>query len=309
MGRYLLVGVPRSGTSWAGETLGRTAGVRYVDEPDGFREAFPFRVMLRYGENPALAPDDPAPDYARLWHGAFAGGQPPHDPRGRLGQLAFHRAGTEARRRARSGAGTNLLLRLAAAAAQPPQPDLRARHVLVKSVQCTRALDWIDAHFAPRVILLFRSPLNTLASWRELGFVRNPRETQELTAYARSRWGVEAPGPDAPALAHQTFTFAVLTAAMHAAAAAHPRWTVAHHEDLCLDAPARFRALADSVGLEWTDEAEEFLRESDRGGAGFATNRVTREQPDRWRERLDDDDVRIIHAVLDEFPDAARSEP
>ncbi|MBM3674640.1 MAG: hypothetical protein FJW88_06730, partial [Actinobacteria bacterium] len=76
MPRFLLVGVPRSGTSWTGTALGLTAGTRYVDEPDGFRDAFAFRVMMRRGENPVLDPADPAPDYEQLWSGAFAGGLP-----------------------------------------------------------------------------------------------------------------------------------------------------------------------------------------------------------------------------------------
>ena len=32
--RVLVAGLPRSGTTWVGEVLGRTAGARYLHEPD-----------------------------------------------------------------------------------------------------------------------------------------------------------------------------------------------------------------------------------------------------------------------------------
>jgi len=74
MARILLAGVPRSGTSWTGSALGATPGTRYVDEPDGFRDAFAFKVMMEFGENARLEPGAVAPDYRTLWAGAFAGG-------------------------------------------------------------------------------------------------------------------------------------------------------------------------------------------------------------------------------------------
>ena len=32
--RVLIAGLPRSGTTWVGEVLGRTAGAHYLHEPD-----------------------------------------------------------------------------------------------------------------------------------------------------------------------------------------------------------------------------------------------------------------------------------
>src|SRR5215471_6572850 len=105
MARILLAGAPRSGTTWVGQALGCCRDVRYVDEPDGFRTAFAFRVMLGVGENPRLVPGEAAPEYERLWAGAFAGGQPAPGPLAWVAERAYHRAGTEARRQARGGDG------------------------------------------------------------------------------------------------------------------------------------------------------------------------------------------------------------
>ena len=145
--------------------------------------------------------------------------------------------------------------------------------------------------------------------FRSLEFVRNPREHADLAADASRRWGIRAPAPDEPQLVHQTFEYAVLTTALVEAAARHPDWIIVRHEDLCRDAPVGLRELAEHVGLVWTDSADRFVRESDRDGAGFATDRVTSAQPDRWRERLTSADVALVRSVLDDFPLVTLADP
>jgi hypothetical protein len=198
-------------------------------------------------------------------------------------------------------------LRAAAATAAPPVADPSARHVLVKSVQCELATEWIAREFSPQVVVLFRHPMNTIASWRDMEFVasaaRNLREHAALIRVAEERWGVAPPPAHAAELAHHAFEFGVLTNALVDAAARHPEWIVARHEDLCVDAPSRLRELAERLGLAWNDAADRFVRESDRDGAGFATTRVASEQRDRWRDRLSSDDVDAIRSVLRTFPD------
>lgn len=309
MASFLLVGLARSGTTWVGTSLARAQNVRYLNEPDGFRDAFAFRTMMHYGENPMLERGATAPDYARLWDGTFSGGVRPRSRRGRIAQVAFDRAGTEARRRARAGDGTSLLLQLALRTAQPPVAWPGPEHVFVKSVQCIGAVEWIVQRYSPRVIVLFRSVLNTVASWNQLDFVRNPREVAALALHARARWGVEPLPADAPPIAHQTFMIATQNAMLRSAQEAHPEWSVASHEGLCVDAPTRMGELAASVGLEWTDAAAEAVRASDRDGSDpFGTLRATSLQPDKWRERLTEADLTEIRSVLARFPAEARVE-
>jgi hypothetical protein len=302
----LIVGVPRSGTTWTGRVLGRTDGAQYVNEPDGFRDPYAFRIMLARGENPILAATDSAPDYERLWRGALGGGVVSRHPGDRIARLLYERTPLDARRDARATGRVPARLRLSAALARPRVAAHEGSRVVVKSVQSVLAIEWIAARFAPRVLVVERNPLNVLASWSELGYVRNDRERDAIARYARRRWGSAPPQTDASQLAHQSFVYGVLAAALREATAGHPEWIVARHEDLCTEPTAQFRALAGRCGLVWGPEAEQYLADTDQDGTPYRTLRRTAEQPDRWRERLDAEQVATIHETLTRLPLAAR---
>lgn len=302
MAAVLIAGVPRSGTTWIGRALGHTDGAVYVNEPDGFRDPFAFTTMLARGENPVLAPGDAAPDLERLWAGALAGGRPAGSVRDRLARSLYERTPLAERRAARAAGAATGRLRLVARAAVPRVAAPDARHVVVKSVQCALSLEWVAARFGPRVLVVERNPLNVLASWAELDYVRSPRELATMTAYARAHWGIEPPAAGASHLEQQAFTFGVQTSALRDAASRHPDWARGRHEDLCVDSVTRFGALAGELGLEWNDAAARFLLESDREGTPYRTQRRTEAQPDRWRERLDDAQVATIRDMLARFP-------
>ena len=302
MSALLIVGVPRSGTTWIGRALGHTERAAYVNEPDGFRDPLAFRVMLTHGENPVLEPGDAARDVELLWAGSLAGGRPAGTIRDRLARVLYERTPLEARRSARAVGRATGRLGLAARLAEPRVTEPDAAHVVVKSVQSALSLEWIVERFRPRVLVVERNPFNVLASWSELGYVRNPRETEAIGRYAQQRWGIDPPDAGAPHLELQAFLFGVLTSALREAADRHPEWVRTRHEDLCVDSAARFRALCGEVGLEWADAAEQFLAESDRDGTPYRTQRRTEDQPDRWRERLDAEQVATIRDTLARFP-------
>ena len=136
---------------------------------------------------------------------------------------------------------------------------------------------------------------------------RNPRESASLSAYAWKHWKVKPPASDAPVIAHRAFIVGVQTGMLRCAADTHPEWTVASHEDLCVDAAVRLPQLAGAVGLDWSPAADDFVQASNReGGDPWSTNRLTHLQPERWRDRLTPEDVRAINSVIDQFPEEAR---
>jgi hypothetical protein len=204
--------------------------------------------------------------------------------------------------RAWLGGSISPALRVASALAVPRIAEPGDHNVIVKSVRSELAMDWIVERFQPRVLLVERHPLNILASWIELEYVRDPKEAAAFAVHARQRWDIAPPDVDEPRLVHQAFEYGVLACALQDAAARHDDWTIVAHEQLCTDPVAEFRALAAALDLGWNESATAYLTESDREGTGYQTNRRATEQPDRWRERLDDQQLAMIRATLDRFP-------
>ena len=273
-----------------------------MHEPDGDHEAFALRAKRGGARYVARAPGDVDREYERLWEGAFAGGVRGASLRWRVAERLFETTSLAQRNAARLADRAGWRLKCASAIAVPLGADARADHVVVKSVHAELALEWVYERFRPTVLIVERNPLNTLASWLELGIGNDVAEARHLRSYAADQWGVPAPGANASKIEDRAFFLGVLIAALRDAATRHPEWHVASHETLCLDAVPRFRELFESVGLPWSRDAEQFLRASEREGRGYRTARVASETLERWRSRLDTDDVNLIRSVLDRFP-------
>jgi hypothetical protein len=165
------------------------------------------------------------------------------------------------------------------------------------------ALEWIGRRFNPEVVVVRRHPYNVLASRLEMGFRPGERDVRSSGQFAAHAWGVEPVRPDDPKLFQAAFHLGVILLALSDAVQRHPEWHMVSHEELCLDPVARLSAVAGRIGLEWTPNTEAFVRESNRPGSGYATNRVAEEQPQRWRARLSPEQVSMIDAALARLPD------
>jgi hypothetical protein len=91
---------------------------------------------------------------------------------------------------------------------------------------------------------------------------------------------------------------ALFTSVLHSAVEDHPARLAVSHESLCADPTGGFRQIYAGLGLTWTDEAERFVRESNRPGTGYETARVAAEQPDRWKRRLSREQLQEIRDLL-----------
>jgi hypothetical protein len=305
--RLLIVGAPRSGTTWVGKTLGRTAGSTYVHEPDGTGDPFAFRAKRALPFTPVLQGDEDVPEYEQLWAGAFAGGRRPGTPRDLLARRLFARLSQEEKWKGRQTDNASWRVRLACAAAVPLASDGSKRNVIVKSVHAALALEWIAQRFDPVVLVVRRHPYNVLASRLEMGFKPGLLEVRNSGEFAARAWGVRPVDADESDLTKDAFHLGTLMLALHDAVERHPDWHIVSHEDLCIEPVAGFSSAAARLGLEWTAESEAFLGESNTRGSGYATNRVAAEQPDRWRTRLTAEQVLTIDTALARLPERLRS--
>jgi hypothetical protein len=270
----LVAGLPRTGTTWIASVLGATAGTTYFHEPFNYRnveESAPF--TMRY-----LRRADEDPKFAAYCEKCFAGRQ-------------RHRAVTLYQSRWRR--------RL---------PFLAGR-VLIKDVHTFLALDWIDRHIAPRIVVVLRHPCAVADSWfrmvkgeEELGIMdRLLTQPDLLDDYLRPFEGHLRGANDfwsCIAAYWAACTYVVLQQQQR-----HPEWIVVRHEDFFDDPKARFRDLCSRLDLPWTAASERYLRESNAADSGklYVPRRVIADEKDKWRRKLTPEQVETVRRGVAPF--------
>ena len=302
----VIVGLPRSGTTWTMRALGSAAGAATVLEGDN-EDKFPATIHAKraLGRYPVLAPGQAARPYRDLWEWILDGAH--EDGRSRL---ARHLLGPGAEQRIHQGRRdpvTWLAATVARSPRTPPAPQTGRGgedRIVAKSIHAQLAVEWLADQFDVDVLLLLRHPANVLASWMELNLKDSRNSTLETRTDIRRRylepWGVQPPGDDP--LERMSWRIGLLIAAVEDARSRHPEWQLRTHEQLCVAPTDEFRRLYDDFGLDWGTATEEFLEGHNTPGSGFVVNRVASELPDAWRSRLDADQVATLRRVLDRFP-------
>jgi len=307
--RLLIAGLPRSGTSWTARALGQTEGTTLVSEPDNDRNHVEaLKAKARLGRYPILGVGDIARAYASLWRYGMAGVDHLDGRRNRwaTAQVAAVPPAEVERVMTDPSEAWPARLRAAVAVAR-----VDGRHpvalgpVLVKSVHCALALDWVVEVVAPdAVLLIVRHPANVIGSWRDMGWGMGTFPWSDPRLWERFAPGGERPPGERPEpwIVRASWQFALMASALVAAADRHG-WLLVDHADLLDDPPARLSELAGRLGLDWTEGAQRWVVEGDRPGQGYDLTRVTAQERDRWRGRLADDEVQTLASVLGHFDD------
>jgi len=317
----LVLGVPRSGTTWVARMLAGAEGAGLVVEPDNHLNV-PFalhaKLGLPGGFYPRLSPGEDAPAYRRLWREAFAAAEEQRVVR-RLRRAAARRllAGgprADIRRAFVDPGSTPLRLRLAGALAVPERAPAGATPAIVKSVHAPLAAAWVAAEVDAGVAVVLRDVLNVVSSWAALGWIE-PDGPDELAvsgpaglAALASSQGAPPPPRSGSHLARTTWLLASLTLVLQRTAAANPSWVVVRHEEITREPVAGFRALAAGLGIRWTPSAEEAVRATARPGGGFETTREPAQVANAWR-RLAPAQLQEAVTVLAAFADAVPGSP
>lgn len=305
----LIAGLPRSGTTWTAEALGRCRATMLVHEPDNDRNRVEaLAAKARLGRFPILAAGEPASAYAALWALAFTGTAEAGGARNRWAAAQVAAVPESAVDRVMADPSVRWPLRLRAArwAATSSGPGGGSSGpVVVKSVHCALALDWMANTVATdAVAVVVRHPANVIGSWRDMGWGMRGLPWHDPRLWARfGPPGGAHPGPGAPEqwITRAAWQYALMASALLAAADAHG-WTVVDHGAL-LDAPARRLAdLAGELGLTWSDDARAWVEASDRPGEGYDLGRRAAEERERWRHRLEPTDRAAVADVLGRFP-------
>lgn len=296
----VVVGLPRSGTTWTMRVLGTSPGTVRIPEPDN-EDKFPAAIhgKAALGRYPCLTPGQRAPAYHQLWQWILSGA-----PEGWRSLQARRILGPGAPTRIFEGDMDPTTWLAATLARRPRCADQAPGRVVAKSIHAQLCVEWIAEAFDITPLILLRHPANVLASWMEVQLKDGRNSTLESRPEVRraysDRWGVAPPGDDP--LEKMSWRIGLLIAALEEALARHPDWHVRTHEQLCDDSLQTFHTLFDDLNLAWSEETEAFLVENDAPGEGFVTRRVASELSDSWQKRLDDHQLATLRRVLAQFP-------
>ena len=306
----LIIGLPRSGTTWISELLALAEGVELVVEPDNERTSLlavaAKRDLPRF---PALQPGQRHAAFERLWLVAFRHRLGPLLSRSILTRAWFRprrpctaRAVARKEQRVVAGpgqAGRGLMHRWLAGRTPPPHAPRGQR--VVKTVHAPLCAEWVASVAQPRrVVIVQRHPLAVLASLRRMAMPDIVREGCFIPALWRGVFGDDGPSliDRSSPIAEAGSQAALLTAALEQATQRHDDWLALRHESLCEDPVAGFRQLYEQLGLAWTPRVAEAIQQRDRPGTGYRTQRLAREQVDKWRGEFNARELDILRRLL-----------
>jgi hypothetical protein len=259
-------------------------------------------AKIGLGRYPVLSAGASAPRYERLWNDAFSTNDHGTGLTDRPARAALKSMSLATRNSilyqlpTRRGQLIEKMLRVTA---RPMSPVPAPLHV-IKSVHSPASAGFVSELTDADVVVIRRNPLNAVSSWLELGWLPQrigaDPEQERLVGEA-----LGAPPPEAndSIVARHAWTYAALTRSLDIEAAKHPSWIVAQHEDLCVDPSGEFRSMFDRLDLDFTDEIMSTVEENDRPAQGYTTQRIASEQPERWRSRLTDEQVRLIRTTAE----------
>ena len=310
MTRVLVVGVPRSGTTWVAQALCAGAGASYVEEPDNhFRFAYAYRAKRELGRGPypeaRVDEDLDETAFGVLWRHAFTTGR--RTALQALSRSVANRLVTLAgpKDAAHTLAGTirDARLLVASRLAMPEHAKRPSQHMVVKSVYAPLCAEWVSARHAARTVVVVRRPLEIVASWVTLGWLgpRWPDPLSSVPAQVIEALTGRCAAPAAPSsrLGRAAWLVGVLQRTLEQTVERNPSWALAAHELLYRSPLDEFRWLADVVGLPWSDAGDRAIDRGRRPGSGYDTRRVASQLDDAWRGRLSEEEVREIRDVLE----------
>lgn len=310
----LLLGAPRSGTTWLGRILDSHPGVLYRHEPDAVR---------RSREIPLVCPPEQIPEYQNMARAYLrglmnvtalpaVGGQP-------IFRKAYRWRLTGAIRRGLLNAihavGKLRPLRKSVRAVSIPDMisarQTRNVHLVMKSVRSRgRAGLFAEALPQARIILVLRDPLGQVAAMlrgtRHGQFSsRIPAAELLLSPLAREVGLTEGQFRQLPVLEQLAWNWALLNQKAVEELEGRANVKIVHYHDLCTAPMRAAREVFDFLGLDWHPQTEEFIRacvDYDGRDPAFRLYRNARRSLNRWQGDLRQEDRDRIEAVARKSP-------
>jgi len=297
----LLVGPPRSGTTWVADVLNLAGVYQFVNEPDNEIISLLGRRYKRYVPRfPLLAPGDTPRDFTTLWEKSLASPLAPWLARGRLARYvrAPDAFVTRKEKPFTPDPAPSPAMRVRELGRDAARPPVVPRPRLIKTVHAVLCVEWVCSVVPiDRVVVVMRHPLAILASWRRLKMPDAARPYALSDDVQRRVLGDVI--PVSSELETQALHLAVLFRGLASQVKRNPDWLLLVHEDLCVDPRAKFRAMYGELGLDFTPVVERGIAARDRAGDGYRPVRRAADEVGKWKKDYRDDELARASAILD----------
>ena len=299
MTAILLVGLPRSGSTWAAEVLSRTEGTSLVHEPDdAYRWPEALRAKLALGDYPTPPAASNSRAFRQLW--LTAAQEPERFSRSRS-DLATRAIGRLPNRVVHKLLGNGRRHGHRKVSAPDPVVPTQYRPTLYKSVGLPLCTAVVAAWLGARVVVIRRDLGRVVASWaRTPGFRPEPLHSDPWVR----REVIERHGLVVPSLGTRVrqiaWTVGLLDLALRSAVVEN-NWECTTHEAL-LESPEReFDRVARRLGLASTESMWKFIEANRRLGTGYDLSRTDDQLRRCWQGQFSPEQRDEITAVLSAF--------
>lgn len=286
----LLVGPPRSGTTWVADVLNVAGAYRFVNEPDNEIISLLGRKYKRHVPRfPLLEPGDTPRDFATLWEKSLASPLAPWQARGLYARYV----------RAPDSFVMNKEKPFTPAApGTTHKPQVSSlKPTLIKSVHAVLCVEWVCSVVPiDKVVVVMRHPLAILASWRRLNMPDATRPYALSEDVQRRVLGDVISASSE--LEKQALHLAVLFRGLEQQTRRNPDWVLITHEGLCADPTGKFRWLYDRLGLAFNLRVQEGIAARDRVGDGYKPVRRAADEVGKWKKDYTDEELRAASAIF-----------
>lgn len=307
----LVVGVPRSGTTWTANVLAQAPNTWMLHEPDNEKINFlSFLWKRNYHRMPYIREDSDEPVFKAFWDHVFNRTFLPSNTA--LNHSLLHLTGFSKKRlEEQIATKCRILTKNDGASNFYSSPDLltttlsrfslahyynKYRMRIIKSVHSGLALSFISSHFKPRIVVLFRHPAAVVASCLRMQladgnrrvFTQTKLEEDYLQPYMSDIKVLDDP------VTAMGLQVAIFYHIWEKQLLDNPDWISISHEALCHNPEGTFRQLYDSLDLEWTSQVSNYLRQHDVEGTGYETRREASTEIDKWTREISTERIKSI---------------
>ena len=301
-----ITGVPRSGTTWIANILGSAKGVRLLSEPDNEKYSFIGRIWKKslhrfpYGN---LEGDSEVITnlYSVIFKGRF--------PKNRSWinhflNYIFQYDSTKNETLVKEKeselvhslfpelAPKLLTLFLYYLTMDGWKPNNR---LLIKSVHSGLCLPVIQHQFNPIMVLVFRHPGNIISSCLDLRIDDANRDIfnrSELKGFLKE-YENEINQLNDP-LSFMGLQIGIFYTLWETELKNQQNLITTSHEDLCEDTVEKYHSFFNRLNLDWTQSIQDFILKMNQPGDGFKTYRVAKDLKNKWKKKLNRDQIMKI---------------